>query len=92
VNRPPDGASGGTAAWDVGSRRLGYDNDLIDHAITETYKRLTQREDEQQSELAAIQDKLIETRAARSNQPSSCRRFDHRQERWAKLLGAQTKR
>jgi site-specific DNA recombinase len=40
------------------------DNDLIDHAITETYERLTQREGEQQSELAGIQDKLTETRAA----------------------------
>jgi hypothetical protein len=24
VNRPPDGASGGAAAWDAGSRRRGY--------------------------------------------------------------------
>jgi hypothetical protein len=40
------------------------DGDLIDHAITEIHERLTQREGEQQSELAAIQDKLTETRAA----------------------------
>jgi site-specific DNA recombinase len=40
------------------------DNDLIDRAITETYERLTQREGEQQSELAALQDKLTDTRAA----------------------------
>src|SRR6202034_3909513 len=40
------------------------DHNLIDHAITETYERLTQREGEHQSELAAIQDKLTETRAA----------------------------
>jgi site-specific DNA recombinase len=40
------------------------DNDLIDQAITEAYERLTQREGEQQSELAAIQDKLTETRTA----------------------------
>ncbi len=39
-------------------------HDLIDRAITETYERLTQREGEQQSELAAIQDKLTETRTA----------------------------
>ncbi len=40
------------------------DHDLIDHAITETYERLTQREGEQQSELAGIQGKITETRAA----------------------------
>jgi site-specific DNA recombinase len=40
------------------------DDDLIDQAITQAYERLTQRDDEQQSELAAIQDKLAETRAA----------------------------
>ena len=40
------------------------DNDLIDRAIADTYERLSQREGEQQSELAGIQDKVAETRAA----------------------------
>ncbi len=40
------------------------DHDLIEDAISETYERLSQRGGEQQSELAAIQDKLTETRAA----------------------------
>jgi site-specific DNA recombinase len=40
------------------------DNDLIDRAITDTYERLSQRDGEQQSELAGIQDKITETRAA----------------------------
>ncbi len=40
------------------------DDDLIDQAITQAYERLTQRDDEQQSELAAIHDKLAKTRAA----------------------------
>jgi site-specific DNA recombinase len=39
-------------------------DDLIDQAITQAYERLTQRDDEQQSELAAIHDKLGKTRAA----------------------------
>ena len=37
---------------------------LIDRAITDTYERLSQRDGEQQSELAGIQDKITETRAA----------------------------
>ncbi len=40
------------------------DDDLIEQAITQAYERLTQRDDEQQSELAAIHDKLAKTRAA----------------------------
>jgi site-specific DNA recombinase len=40
------------------------DHDLIDRAITQTYERLTQRDDTQQSELAATQRKLADTRAA----------------------------
>jgi site-specific DNA recombinase len=40
------------------------DHDLIDRAIAQAYERLTQRDDEQQSELAAMQHKLAETRAA----------------------------
>lgn len=40
------------------------DSDLIDRAITETYEHLSQRDDEQQSELGGIQDKITETRAA----------------------------
>jgi site-specific DNA recombinase len=39
-------------------------DDLIEQAITQAYERLTQRDNEQQSELAAIQDKLAKTRAA----------------------------
>jgi site-specific DNA recombinase len=39
-------------------------DDLIDQAITQAYERLTQRDDEQQSELVVIQDKLAKTRAA----------------------------
>jgi site-specific DNA recombinase len=48
------------------SRRASVldDNDLIDRAITDAYERLSQREGEQQSELAGIQDKITETRAA----------------------------
>jgi site-specific DNA recombinase len=40
------------------------DHDLIDSAITGAYERLSQRDGEQQSELAAIRDKLTDTRAA----------------------------
>jgi hypothetical protein len=40
------------------------DHDLIDRAITQAYERLTERDNEQQSELAAIQHKLTETRTA----------------------------
>jgi len=40
------------------------DHDLIDRAISQAYERLTQREDEQQSELTAMRRKLSETRAA----------------------------
>ena len=40
------------------------DHDLIDRAITQAYERLTQRDDEQQSELDGVQLKLAETRAA----------------------------
>jgi len=40
------------------------DHDRIEDAISEAYERLSERDDEQQSELAAIQDKLTETRAA----------------------------
>jgi site-specific DNA recombinase len=40
------------------------DHDLIDRAITQTYERLTQRDDTQQSELVATQRKLADTRAA----------------------------
>jgi site-specific DNA recombinase len=40
------------------------DHHLIDSAINQAYERLSQREDEQQSELAAVEDKLSETRAA----------------------------
>jgi site-specific DNA recombinase len=41
------------------------DHDLIDRTITQTYERLSQRDDAQQSELAAMQRKLTEARAAR---------------------------
>lgn len=40
------------------------DHDLIEDAISTTYQRLTQRDENEQSELAAIQTKLTETRAA----------------------------
>lgn len=40
------------------------DRDLIDQAITETYERTAQRDEEHQNELAAAQTKLVETRAA----------------------------
>jgi site-specific DNA recombinase len=40
------------------------DHDLLDRAITQAYERLTQCEGEQQSELAAMQLKLSQTRAA----------------------------
>jgi site-specific DNA recombinase len=40
------------------------DHNRIEDAISEAYERLSERDDEQQSELAAIQDKLTETRAA----------------------------
>ena len=40
------------------------DDDLIEQAITQAYERLTQRDDEQQSELSAMQRKLAKTRAA----------------------------
>ena len=49
------------------SRRLRTvlnDHDLIGHAINDAYERLTARDDEQQSELDAVQRKLAETRAA----------------------------
>jgi site-specific DNA recombinase len=49
------------------SRRLRTvldDHDLIDQAINHAYERLTTRDDEQQSELDAVQRKLAETRAA----------------------------
>ncbi len=39
------------------------DHDLIEDAITQAYRRLTERDDQQQSELAAVQQKLAETRA-----------------------------
>jgi site-specific DNA recombinase len=40
------------------------DQELIDRAIAKAYERLTQRDDQQQSELAAIQNKAADTRAA----------------------------
>jgi site-specific DNA recombinase len=40
------------------------DHDLIDRAITQAYERLTQRDEEQQSELDGMQSKLAETRTA----------------------------
>jgi len=40
------------------------DHDLIDRAIIQAHERLTQRDDEQQSELDGVQRKLAETRAA----------------------------
>jgi site-specific DNA recombinase len=39
------------------------DHDLIEDAITRAYERLTQRDDEQQGQLAAVQCKLAQTRA-----------------------------
>ncbi len=40
------------------------DHDLLDRAITQAYERATRIDEEQQSELAGIQDKLAETRTA----------------------------
>ncbi len=40
------------------------DHDLIDRAITQAYERATRIDEKQQSELAGVQDKLAETRAA----------------------------
>ena len=39
-------------------------DDLIDRAITQAYERQTKRDEDQQSELAAIQQKLTDTRTA----------------------------
>jgi site-specific DNA recombinase len=40
------------------------DHDLIDQAISQAYERLTERDAEQESELAVLRSKLAETRAA----------------------------
>lgn len=40
------------------------DHDLIEDAITRAYERLTQRDDEQQGQLAAVQSQLAQIRAA----------------------------
>jgi hypothetical protein len=40
------------------------DRELIDQAIAETYENIAQHDEHQQNELAAIQGKIAETRAA----------------------------
>jgi site-specific DNA recombinase len=51
----------------VVTRRLSSileDHRLIDRAISQAYAKLTERDEQQESELAAVQGKLAETRAA----------------------------
>ena len=48
----------------AGCGRCSTTEELIDQAITQAYEGSTRRDEQQQSELAVIQGKLAETRAA----------------------------